>query len=45
VHFCEERFLEVARHCGVLGLPQQRVALEEALATHASHVRRLRRRG
>ncbi len=39
VHFCEERFLEVARRCGVLGLPQQRVTLEEALATHASHVR------
>lgn len=39
VHYCEERFLEVARHYGVLGLPQQRVTLEEALATHAAHVR------
>ena len=39
VHYCEERFLEVARRHGVLGLPQQRVTLEEALATHSAHVR------
>ena len=39
MHYCEERFLEVARHYGVLSLPQQRVTLEEALATHAAHVR------
>ncbi|KAK9845896.1 hypothetical protein WJX81_005443 [Elliptochloris bilobata] len=38
VHYCEERFLEVARRHGVLGLPELRVTLAEALATHATHV-------
>ena len=39
VHYCEERFLEVARRFGVLGLPQQQVTLEDALKAHAAHVR------
>ncbi len=36
VHYCEERFLEVARRFGVLGMPARHVSLEEAFTAHAS---------
>ena len=36
VHYCEERFLEVARRAGVLGMPATHVSLEEAFKAHAS---------
>ena len=39
VHYCEERFLDVARRYGVLGLPARHVPLEEALKAHASQAR------
>lgn len=39
VHYCEERFLEVARRFGVLGMPARHVSLEEAFKAHASQVR------
>ncbi|KAK9845864.1 hypothetical protein WJX81_004564 [Elliptochloris bilobata] len=38
VHYCEERFLEVARRFGVLGLPARHVSLEDALTAHAHQV-------
>ena len=36
VHYCEERFLEVVRRFGVLGMPARHVSLEEAFTAHAS---------
>ena len=39
VHYCEERFLDVARRFGVLGLPARHVPLEDALKAHASQAR------
>ncbi len=42
MHYCEERFLDVARRFGVLGLPARHVPLEDALKAHASQARLLR---
>ena len=39
MHYCEERFLDVARRFGVLGLPARHVPLEDALKAHASQAR------
>lgn len=39
MHYCEERFLEVARRFGVLGMPARHVSLEEAFKAHASQAR------
>ena len=39
MHYCEERFLDVARRYGVLGLPARHVPLEDALKAHASQAR------
>ena len=39
MHYCEERFLEVARRFGVLGMPARHVSLKEAFKAHVSQAR------